>query len=558
MILKNSRLQELIMMASALFLLLLFVFLPSFYLFTFIVSRWDQVYLEVFTHPILGDTYWREIQRYLALSLRLALFTVFIDLILGVPLAYLLAKKEFPGRSLIEDLTMLPLVIPTSGFGFATMIAWTANYGIPALLGLRIGLDTVLPLVKLPLLMLLVHIALTFPYIVKTVSGALKDLKASYEVISSSLGAHPLTTFRKITLPLILPSILSGCVLALARSLGETGATMIVAGVSTTAPIAIVRWEFENKIAPAAFLGALLVMLSLIIIIPTELFFTRGTTRRRLLSRGIEVRLVKLERHLPHFLAKMKDASSLLFLVVIVLMPIGILIYNSILYWSTDPYTNKVEGGILYQLFGPPNYWGAISKALQISFIASSLSTILSTYISILALFLIVKHKLGRLIRILLKIPLVIPTSALGLSMILLWGSKGLGLISPGIWLIVLTHIVFSVPVIVETSSASYIEAGLPTYEESARTLGATFYDVVETVTLPMIKRGILAGALLAFTHSLGETGATFIVMGDHTTISTLIVNMVESLAIPAAIFSSLILILISIVMLFIIRKLTE
>jgi len=553
--LRNSRVQEKLIAWSGLVVLLIFVFFPSFYLFSFVIRLWPSVYVEVFAHPILGDVYWKEMLRYLSLSLRLSLVTVVIDLLLGVPLAYLLVKRRFEFEGFLEDLTMLPLVIPTSGFGFATMLAWTASYSLPALFGIRIGLDTVVPVIKIPLLMLIVHVALTFPYVVKTVSGALRDLKASYEVISSSLGAHPLTTFRKVTLPLILPSMFSGAVLALARSLGETGATMIVAGVSTTAPIAIVRWEFENKVAPAAFLGALLVALSLIIIVPTEYLLTPGKKGRRLLPKGLEARLIRLERSTPRSFALLRDTASLAFLMVIVVLPMLMLIYNSALYWASDPYTGRREGSILYQLFGPPRYWDVIMRALTTSLITATLSTLLSVYISILALFLIMRYNIGRFIRILLKIPLVIPTSALGLSMILLWGPKGLHMLNPGLWLIVLTHVVFSVPVIVETSVASYMEASLPIYEDTARSLGATFYDVMETITLPMIKRGIVAGSLLAFTHSLGETGATFIVMGDHTTIAPLIVNMVESLAIPSAIFSSLILIVLSFIMLAIMRK---
>ena len=164
----------------------------------------------------------------------------------------------------------------------------------------------------------------------------------------------------------------------------------------------------------------------------------------------------------------------------------------------------------------------------------------------------------GEIIRILLKVPLVVPTSALGLSMILLWGNEGLNIIYPSIWLIILTHIVFSVPVIVEAGVSAYRQLNVELYEGTARTLGATFYDIIETISLPMIKKSFIAGSILAFTHSLGETGATFLVMGHDITISTLVVNLVESQAIGTALFSSSLLIIIALILLGIIRKISK
>lgn len=537
-----------------LLLLAMLVFLPTFYLFTYILTRWDEIVVEVFNHPIIGDAYWRESIRYLSLSLRLAIITVVVDLVIGIPLSVFLVKSDFKGKSVVEDLAILPLVIPTSGFGFATMMAWTASYSLPALLGFRLGLETTVPYVNIPFLILVVHIALTLPYVVKAVTAALRNLERGYEVISESLGAHPLTTFRKITIPMVFPSILSGSVLAFARSLGETGATLIVAGVSTTAPIAVVRWEFENKIAPAAFLGGLLVGISLAIILPVE-YISGGGGLRKGLPPSWDIRFSRFESKIPAYLRMIGDLSSLLILLIIVGSPIAFLAYNTWMYWSRDPYTGRFVGSVLYELFGPSNYWSLIIRSLLTSFIVASISTLISTYIGMLTVIYTIGSKLEHIVRSLLKIPLVVPTSALGLSMILLWGPRGLGIFNPGIWLIILTHIVFSVPVVAEVTYSAYKELNLPLYEDTARTLGASKLLVVESVSLPMMKRSIIAGSILCFTHSLGETGATFIVMGDHITISTLVVTMVESLAISAAMFASLILIVTSLLLVMVLRK---
>ena len=178
--------------------LIIFVFLPSFFLISFTFTRWPEVYTEVFANPLIGDTNWIEIQKYLCLSFRLAISAVVIDLIFGIPLAYILARKKFWGKGFLEDLISFTLVIPTSGFGFATLITWTSASGIGALLtGGNVQINTVIPFLNVPFLMLIIHVALTFPYIVKTLKAKLEDMSTLFEQASGTLGASPLTTFQK-------------------------------------------------------------------------------------------------------------------------------------------------------------------------------------------------------------------------------------------------------------------------------------------------------------------------------------------------------------------------
>ena len=542
---------------------IIFVILPTFYLISYVFIRWDEVWREVFANPIIGDENWRQIIKVLLFSFRLSLSTVAFDLIFGIPLAYVLARKKFPGKSLLEDLVTLPLVMPTSGFGFATLITWTTVAGLGGLLGLRSGLlslNAVMPFINVPVVLFIVHIALTFPYVVRTLETKIQSIDMTYEIASRTLGASSLTTFRNILFPLALPGIFSGAVLAFARSLGETGATLIVSGVSTTASIAIVRWTSEFKLSTAAFMGSLLVIIAWTIILPAEIYVSRGRRSSGLslhLPVNLTRRMVELEKLISRKLYFIKDIVPLIIVVVTVIIPIAVVLNSVILYWSADPYTGKIEGGVVYQLFGPSNYFSSLLNATLTSIIVAIVSTYIATCISIPVSFIIERRWYGRIIRTILKVPLIIPTSSLGLSVLLLWGSSGLNLVNSGIWMIILTHIVFSVPVIVESIIAAYEGSGIQMYEESARTLGATAYNAIEAVSLPLIKGGILTGFILSFTRSLGETGATFIVMGRDVTIPVLVVNMVEALAIPAALFTSTYLIILSLVMLAIVRIFT-
>jgi iron(III) transport system permease protein len=538
--------------------LFIFVLLPTFYLISFTLTRWNEVYIDVFANPLIGDTNWQQILRYLGFSLRLSLAAVVVDFLVGIPLAYFLAYRQFPGKSFLEDIIMLSLVIPTSGFGVATLLTWTGISGIGALIGRGVvEASYVVPLMNVPFLMLLVHVALTFPYIVRTLQGKLEDLSPSFGQASRTLGASAFTTFRKIIFPLAIPALFSGGVLAFARSLGETGATMVVASVQATAPMAIVRWVSEFKLATASFLGFLLIITATIAILIVDLLLQKRSVFRMprwAFASKVGKRVLKIEKRLSGRPKWLKDAASLGALFIVVILPIIVVLVSVGIYWSADPDTGRVQGGVIYQLFGPSNYFNTLMRATLTSVYVAIISTYIATCIAVPSVYLIKRYRAGRILRYILRIPLIVPSSALGLSVLLLWGPSGLNLTTPGIWLIMLTHIVFSVPVVVEPTIAAYEGAGIQSYEGVARTLGASAYDAIEMVSLPMLKRGILAGVILSFTRSLGETGATFLVMGSDVTVPPLVVNMVESLAIPAALFASAYLIALSLVLLMLFR----
>ncbi|MEM2740064.1 MAG: ABC transporter permease subunit, partial [Candidatus Bathyarchaeia archaeon] len=439
----------------------------------------------------------------------------------------------------------------TSGFGFATLISWTTNLGLGGLLGLKTGIVDItskIPVIDIPILLLLVHVTLTLPYVVKPLQARFTDVKPSLLEASRILGANPFTSFRKVILPLSLPALLSGSIMALTRSLGETGATMIVSGTYITAAVAVVRWEFEFKIATASFLGALLILLTWATILPLEILVSRRgwvSLPKILAKMDMERRIIALEEAISSkFFSRVGKASIVVILFMLVVLPIFSTLYSALIYLSRDPFTGRVEGGIIYQIFvSPAGYGSLLSKAILTSFIAAGLSTFISVCISIPLVYFIEGYGFGRILRAMLKIPLVIPTSALGISSMLLWGPRLFNLVTPSVWLIVLTHIVFSVPVVVESIIAVFEGSDIRDCEDVARTLGAKPMELAELISIPMLKRGILTGTILSFTHSLGETGATFIVMGGDYTVSTLVVTMVESLAIPAALFSTLLLV---------------
>lgn len=514
------------------------VLLPTIYVFSFVFIEWDGIFQSIFNDPIAGNIRWEGMQRAILLSFQIAALATIIDIIIGLPVAVILARYEFRGKKFIDTLIDLPLAVPSSALGLSISLFWTTRTGISSLFGWETGL-----LSEGPLLILLAHIAFTYPYIVRSLSGVIESVDVTYEHAGRTLGAAPFTVFRTITSPLAKPGLIAGSILAFTRSLGETGATLIVAGVYETSPLVVVSWHKMFLIPEAAFLSMVLVGLASLLLLII-----------RFVSRRFGIPIKKVWPGPERFLSgvsqrRIRDFLTFASFGLIVLIPSSFTFSYVAAWWSGSPYTGEFRSGVLYQVFGAPDYkWRTLYTSLITSIEVALIATLVNLVIGISMAMIIVRRKWGKVnefINALIDVPLAIPTSALGFSVFLFWGSKGAGIFNPGFWLMTLVHIAFTHPYVVRTLVA-ILEGMDPSLEEAARTLGASPLTTFRTVLLPLMKPGILAAAILAFTRSLGETGATIVVMGMARTVPVLIVEWVEAMALPAAVFACVVLILIS------------
>jgi len=160
------------------------------------------------------------------LSLLTSTLAALLCLLLGLPLAWLLARVDFPGRALLRAAVTVPLVLPPVVAGVALLSAFGRN----GLIGgpLRECCGTTIPFTTTAVV--IAHTFVAMPFFVLSVEGALRSGIGGYDAVAATLGASRWTTFRRVTLPLALPGIAAGLVLAWARSLGEFGATITFAG----------------------------------------------------------------------------------------------------------------------------------------------------------------------------------------------------------------------------------------------------------------------------------------------------------------------------------------
>jgi molybdate transport system permease protein len=175
----------------------------------------------------------------LQLSVITATASTTIVVFIGVPLAWVLAVPGLRGASVLRALITIPLVLPPVVGGVALFTV----LGRSGLLGRPLYQLTGFAFPFTPYAVILAQIFVALPFLVLSVEGALRAADRRYEEAASTLGARPVTVFRRITLPLIAPGIAAGAVLAWARALGEFGATITFAGnlpgVTQTMPLAV-------------------------------------------------------------------------------------------------------------------------------------------------------------------------------------------------------------------------------------------------------------------------------------------------------------------------------
>jgi molybdate transport system permease protein len=202
----------------------------------------------------------------LRLSLVCSLSAAALSVAFGTPLAWVLARVRLPGRPLVRGLVLLPMVLPPVVGGVALLAAFSLRSPIGGWLHDTFGIQFTFS----PLGAVLAETFVAMPFYVITVEAALRGMDERFEDVAATLGAGRFTTFRRVTLPLIAPSVAAGAVLAWARALGEFGATITfagnIAGRTRTLPLAVYL-ELESDQATAIALSLVLLVVSLVVLV---------------------------------------------------------------------------------------------------------------------------------------------------------------------------------------------------------------------------------------------------------------------------------------------------
>jgi thiamine transport system permease protein len=480
-------------------------------------------------------------------SFAIALLVSALDVLAGIPMAWLITRGKSKWLSILDTLADIPFIVPTAALGYSLLLFWNDPQGVSALFGgslISTGW----------LLVVLLHFTFSYPVVVRVLVGALLDYKREYEQAARTLGAVPFMAFRTVTSPILKPSLIAAFILSFARSLSETGATFIVAGAFENGPVFIQNMKNEFSVtAPATYEGATVFASVILIIISCTIFALIRVfgPKLKLPFKGI---WPNIERKLSYSKAAFsRNSVTLIAFVAIVLLPA---------LFVALPAFQAVFTGTLSAAFSGSGVWSDYWQSLLLSYGLGAIVTVLGFIIGLPMAILIARKKFGKspsaLLDILVNIPLIVPSIALGVSLKFFW--KESFPFMPEMLLLIFAHLAITYPYIVKSMSAAFERVSMD-MEEAARTLGAKPFTVFTTIIMPLTKYSILSGAIMVFTRSISETGATLAVVTSLRTAPVVIVDWVKGTVPATSLEVGLgcgLLVLLSFLILFVLRLLTR
>jgi len=426
-------------------------------------------------------------------SFAIALFVSIIDVIAGLPMAWFITRGGFKWLKSLDTLADIPFIIPTVALGYSLLLFWNKPEGISFLFGSSLVSPGWL-------LIILLHFAFSYPVVVRVMVGALLDYKREYEEAARTLGAAPLTADRTVTLPILKTALIASFILALARSLSETGATIMVAGAFENGPIFISNLKTGQE---PGYEGALVFVSFILIVISCIIFVII-----RLLGPRLKMPVKKVwpvtERKLSSSrVTNLRNGITLLVFFLLVIIPS---------LFVALPAFYAVTNGTLNQAVTGTGIWQEYWQSLILSYSVGAIATLLNTIIGLPMAVLIARRRLGTalssILDVLVNIPLIVPSIALGISLNIFWKNFA---VMPEIGLLIFVHLSITYPYLVRSMVAAIERVNID-YEEAARTLGGRPFTVFRTIILPLTKYSLIAGAVMVFTRSVSETGATLAV----------------------------------------------
>ena len=469
-----------------------------------ILLKWNTMG-QIFENPDLISRAATAISSSFAIAISVSL----IDLAAGLPMAWFITRGRSRWLNVLDTFTDIPFVVPTVTLGYSLLLFWSGPEGVSSLFeGSLVSPGW--------LLIILLHFTFSFPVVVRVMVGGLLDYERTYEEAARTLGAAPLTADRTVTLPILKPSLIASFVLAFARSISETGATMMVAGAFENGPVLINNLKTAGE---TGYEGAL-VFVSFILIAVSCLIFLAV----RLLGTRLKIPLNKIrpaiERKLSgHSVVTLRNGTTLLIFLVLILIPS---------LFVALPAIQAISNGTINQAITATGVWEGYWQSLVLSYFVGIIATILNVVLGLPMAVLIARRRIGTLsstiLDVLVNVPMIVPSIALGVSLNFFWRNFAF---FPEIWLLILAHMSITYPYFVR-SAASAVERISIDLEEAARTLGSRPFTVFRTIILPLTKYSLLAGAIMVFTRSMSETGATLAVVTELQTVPVLLVSWVK------------------------------
>ncbi|MBI4247225.1 MAG: iron ABC transporter permease [Candidatus Rokubacteria bacterium] len=425
--------------------------------------------------------------------------------LIALPLALLVARCDFPGRGLIQTLSVLPLVIPP----FVGAVAFQQILGRSGVVNLFL-LDTFgvsVPFMEGLTGVVLVQTLHYFPFILVNTVSALQGIDPASEEAAQMLGCRGWRLFRRVTLPLAFPGYIAGALLAFIRVIDDLGTPLMLSYTKLLAPQAYLRVTTVGMSDVDGYvICVILVLLSLAALWIAKAVL--GRSEWATLARGPE----RQPRRVSGRGAVGAWALAGLLLGLALLPHLGIIVLSISKVWSFTSLPTRWTLDNYGEIFvrTPAFIWNTLRYAL----LAAGIDVVLGTAIA----WLLLRGRVaGRgLLDVIATVPLAIPGVVLAIGYLRVfhgWDVPGLGGPLTASWLIlVIAYAVRRLPYTVRASYATLQQLHV-SMEESAQSLGATPARAFRRVTLPLMTRGLVAGGLIAFVTSAVELSSTILLV---------------------------------------------
>lgn len=469
-----------------------------------IILKWNTMG-QIFENPSLMSRATAAIYA----SFAIAIFVSIIDVVAGLPTAWLITRGKSKWLNVLDTLADVPFIIPTVALGYSLLLFWSGPTGISSLFGGSLVSPGWL-------LIILLHFTFSFPVVVRVLVGALLDYKREYEQAARTLGAAPLTADRTVTLAILKPSLIASFILAFARSISETGATLMVAGAFENGPILISNLKTTQQ---PGYEGALVFVSFILIAISLMIFATIELSGPRL-KMPIKRIWPMAERKLSSSgVTTLRNGGTLLVFLVLILIPS---------LFVALPAVQAVANGTINEALTGVGIWGGYWQSLILSYSLGGIVTLLNVIVGLPMAILIARKRIGKrfsaILDVLVNVPLIVPSIALGVSLSIFWKNFTF---MPEIGLLIFAHVAITYPYFVRSMAAA-VERVNVDLESASRTLGGRPFTVFRTIILPLTKYSMFSGALMVFTRSVSETGATLAVTTQLKTAPVLLVEWVK------------------------------
>ncbi len=460
-------------------------------------------------------------------SLWLSTATTILALLLGVPLAILVARYDLPFGGLIRALAVLSLLSPP----FIGAYAWVTLLGRAGVLTNWLGLKSFS--IYGPGGVLLVLVLHHFAYVFLLTSAALTRIDPAVEEAAQTLGSSPWRRLLSITLPLALPAIGASGLLVFTSSLADFGTPMLIGEGLRTLPIVAYN-EFLSEVggnAGLATVSSVLMLLIALVALAVQAWILRGRSyAMQSLRKPAVARLSPGARLAGTLFALVVAGASAL--------PQAVVLVTSFLRARGPRFTGEL---------GLDNYrlmWDRMGEVVGRTMLYATTATLVMLVGGMLVAYFLIRRTdgLSRSIDGLLILSQILPGTVLGLGLIATWSRPPLPLAGTGA-ILVLAYIIRRIAYTVRSAAAGVSQLS-PAVEEASLALGASPARTFWRVTVPLILPAALSGAIISWITTLGELSSTIMLYTGRTaTISILIYNQVltDSFGTAAALGSTLI-----------------